>query len=311
MNKKGLIGVSLAVLFTAVSTVVIVYAKNTSDKYTKNVMKALTTNNNKISQEKGTKDEKTKKYKTFEIIDKRIPLVLHMRNMSEDEIPYVLSTNVESLKKNPKSQETTKEILQLKEFEEDYNNGFDIEIRSDSQTKEEKYVGKRLSISDAEAIEKAKEAIKYYTGENIDEIMSKDSLKAEITREEEPYAWGPDILVSFNNDNDKTYKDNIFVSISEVDGKVYAVNVMLGNYSKLKVDKNKVKAAAVNFLKHKGFGGNYTSITVDNEKSSIGIAEAKCKYEDGTEILLEFKISDYSIVSFAHYNLKTMKFINN
>jgi len=167
---------------------------------------------------------------------------------------------------------------------------------------------KLLNISDAEAIETAKAAIKNYTGVDMEKLIIKDGLKASIIRSNpSAYAWGTDILVSFD---DSKYQDNISVSISLADGKVYCVTAMTpyNTTNKYKIDESKVKEAALTFLTDKGFGANVKSIDFEDEKVSSGISGAKCLYEDGTEILLEFSGSNNAVVNFTHYNLKTMKF---
>jgi len=167
---------------------------------------------------------------------------------------------------------------------------------------------KLLDISDDKAVEISKDAIKYYTALDIEKVISRDGLKPYITRSNRPYAWGPDILVTFSKKGD--YRHNIAAIISAIDGKVYNVTALIGHYSETKYNEDKVKEAAATFLKDKGFGGHFTGITVDDEKISIGIVGAEALYEDGTQILMEFKASDYSIFNFTHYNKKTMKFAN-
>lgn len=250
MNKKGLLGITIAAALTVASTATVAFAGQASADSTKNVIKI-------------TSDQKS------------------------------TEKNAETASKGSNVKVT-----------------FDINSSQKAAENSSKANVKLLDISDAKAIQMAEAAIKYYTGTDVEKVMARDGLKPYITRYNSQYAWGSDILVMFNGNSNT--KDNIFASISAADGKIYNVTAMTDrDYSKTNIDENKVKQAAAEFLNTKGFGSNFQSITVDNEKVSAGLVGAKALYEDGTEILIEFKSSDYSVVNFTHYNMKTMKFLTN
>jgi hypothetical protein len=147
---------------------------------------------------------------------------------------------------------------------------------------------KTLNISDAQAIQTAKDAIKYYNGVDVDKVTSRDGLKTAIDRVKSL----DDIIVTFYSKH-----DDISATISTLDGKSYMANAMLGNYRKTIIDKNKVKEAAASYLKEKGFG-NFTSITVSNEKVPVGIVSASASYANGSVIYLEFEADNNSVISF-------------
>lgn len=277
MNRRGLIGITLALLLTISSTAIVAFASKNSASSTKNVVRVLSTSDKRGSLSKGAAAKIKTDTKKATKKDKLSKKSQSNKNVDNKKI----STNVtsENLKKDSKNNSSSNSKL--------------------------------LNITDEKAIEIAKDAIKYYTGVDMEKLINADGLKADIIRNnDETYAWGPDILVSFDNDK---HNDNIFASISTTDGKVYNVTAMVGSYSekKINVNENKVKDAALTFLKDKGFGSDVRSITVDDEKTSIGIIGAKCLYDDGTEILIEFNGEDNSVINFTHYNLKTMKFASN
>lgn len=214
------------------------------------------------------------------------------------------SQNADSSTKNIVKAPTDKEQTDIK----DYSIVGDTYAKNSSTENNDKTELKLLDISNEKATQIAKDAIKYYTGLDIEKVIKRDGLEPHIDRSYGPYAWGPNILVSFYKKGD--YRHNIVVCISAVDGKVYNVTAIIGWYPEVKYNDDKVKQAAASFLQDKGFGGNFTSLTVDDEKISIGIVGAEALYEDGTQILMQFKASDYSIFNFTHYNKKTMKFAN-
>lgn len=270
MNKRGLIGVILAVLLTISSTAIVAFASKNSASATKNVVKVVSTSDKRGSLSKGAATKVKTSAKKVTKKDK-----LSKKNQNNN-------------------------IVVNKKISADVTNG---NLKKDSKSN-----SNLLNITDDKAIQIAKDAIKYYTGVDMEKLISADGLKADIIRNnDEIYAWGPDILVSFDNDR---HNDNIFASISTTDGKVYNVTAMVGGYSekKINVNENKVKEAALTFLKDKDFGSDVKSITLDDEKVSIGIIGAKCLYDDGTEILIEFNGEDNSVINFTHYNLKTMRF---
>lgn len=277
MNKKRLLSITLVAALTVSSTAIIAYASQSSDSSTKNVVKVATDKDQTTSKDSTTKSVSL-------TIDTSTGEIYELQQMENGKklIDGIKSGKVVRVK--PES-----------------NN-----ISSSATENNSNSNNKLLDISDEQAVQTAKDAIKYYTGLDVEKVINRDGLKPYITRSNMSYAWGPNILVTFNSNSNT--QDNIFASISATDGKVYNVTAMIGKYSETKVNADKVKEAAASFLKEKGFGGSFTSITVDNEKTPIGIVGAKALYEDGTEILIEFKAEDYSVINFTHRNLKTMKF---
>lgn len=296
MNRKRLIGVIIAALLIVSSTAVIASARQISANYTKN--------NLKVVSDKENLDTKISNSKPSTIV---ISEGEHLDELTEQ----LKKMEDGTIKSTPES------IQILKNLIEDIKNGKvkSIRVRKADSTPNETAKdtenvsnAKLLNISDQQAINTAKDAIKYYTGLDVNKVIREHGLKPYVNRSNTSYAWGPDILVTFNSSSNT--KDNIFASISAVDGKVYNVTAMVETYHKVNIDTDKVKKAAASFLKSKGFGDNFKSITIDNEKTSAGIIGAKALYDDGTQILIEFKASDNSVINFTHYNLKTMKFAN-
>ncbi|MCC9296147.1 hypothetical protein LN736_14905 [Clostridium sp. WLY-B-L2] len=275
MNKKRLLTATLASVLIAASTAVIAFASQYSASSTKNVVK--------LAGDKENSTSKAAASKTVTLNTDTGEIILTDTDQAEltDELKKMENGTIRS---KPEAVQDLKNLIN--------------DIKSGKI--------KLLDISDEQAVKTAKNAIKYYTGLDVEEVIRRDGLRPYITRYNSPYAWGPDILVSF--DGEGNTKDNISASISAVDGKVYNVTAIIGRYPKVNIDNDKVNEAAASFLKDKGFGDNFKSIAVDNEKTSAGIVGAKALYEDGTEILMEFNASDNSVVNFTHYNLKTMKF---
>jgi len=313
MNKKGLIGLVLTVILIGSSTAVVSYASKNSASVTKNVVKVVS-DKEQIPVQKDTLDT-SKNISSKDVAamvnnDPRSHIVTKeelIKQLKEFEDGSVKTSpeNIKSLKDMLKKVENGEVIKAITIVENshksnDSNSPFGNDSKVDPSIK-------LLNITDDEAIKTAKAAIKDYTGVDMEKVIIKDGLKATIMRNNSAYAWGSDILVTFDGNK---HQDNIFVSISAVDGKVYCVTAMTPNNTttKYKIDENKVKEAALVFLKAKGFGANVKSIDFENEKVSAGISGAKCLYEDGTEILLEFSGSNNAVVNFTHYNLKTMKF---
>lgn len=321
MNKKGLLGITIAIALTVVSTAVVAFAGEASRDATKNVVKLVgdkkITENKIVAKNADTASEASAVKLVLSGNEQGIASVHD--GTSVNDMLKELNEQLQKLE-NGTIKSTPENIQNLKNLIEGIKSGrMKVVTRYTTQANvgnSQKTSGnnstsnvKLLNISDDKAIQMAEAAIKDYTGTDVEKVMARDGLKPYITRNNSQYAWGPDILVTFNSNSNT--KDNILASISAVDGKVYNVTAMAGgDYSKTDIDENKVKQAAAEFLNNKGFGSNYQNITVDNEKASGGLAGAKALYEDGTEILMEFKISDYSVVSFTHYNMKTMKFAN-
>lgn len=316
MNKKGILGITLAALLTVSSTAIIAFASQASENSTKNVVK-------EVSEEKGAAAKETKS-EDKELASRSRTVALDIGSGEAISFPGGVNAEEQINQLNDQLQKmengtikaTPEDIKGIENLISDINGGkvkFDYNTvvvvpnnTAKSAAENNNSNQKILNISDDQAVQEAKTAIKYYTGVDADKIINRDGLKPYITRNNSPYAWGADILVSFSSNSNT--EDNIFASISAVDGKVYNVTAIIGRYSTVNIDENKVKAAATAFLKDKGFGDNFTSIEVDHEKESAGIIGAKALYEDGTEILMEFKAEDNSVVNFTHYNLKTMKF---
>jgi uncharacterized protein (DUF736 family) len=310
MNKKRLLCVALTAVLTVTSTAIIAFASENSASTTKNVVKVAVASDKKV-----VPASKSATSERITITDTKVGIGYNGVGDKDDALNY-LTAQLEEMEIG-RIKSTPEEIQALKNFINDIKSGkmtiFHI-IKVPANSSQVKLViddnlnVKLLNISDAQAIQTAKDAIKYYTGVDVDKVINRDGLKPFITRTKSPYAWGPDILVSFNSNRNTS--DNIFAEISAVDGKVYNVTAMVDSYSKTNIDESKVKDAAISFLKDKGFGTNFTSITVDYEKVSGGIVGAKALYADGTEILMEFDADNNSVVNFTHYNLKTMKFEN-
>ncbi len=305
MNKKRLLCVTLTAVLLVSSTAIVAFADQTSAMATKNVIK-VTSDGNKVFQ----KDTDSKS--RYIIIDDSAGV--KFTSTANGNNPLASLNDQLQKMENGTIKSTPADIQSLKTLISDIKSGkvqSKVITVNNSQSSPENNNNtnvKILNISDNQAIQSAKDAIKYYTGVDADNIIGRDALKPYITRNSSPYAWGPDILVSFSSDSNTT--DNISASISAVDGKVYNVTAMVDIYYKTSIDENKVKAAAASFLKDKGLGDNFTSITVDYEKTSVGIVGAKALYTDGTEILMEFNADNNSVINFTHYNLKTMKFAN-
>lgn len=273
MNKKRLLTAALASVLIVASTAVVAFASQISASSTKNVVK--------LASDKENSTTKAAASKTVTLNTDTGEIILTDQAELTDELKKIENGTIRS---KPEAVQDLKNLIN--------------DIKSGKI--------KLLDISDEQAVKTAKNAIKYYTGLDVEEVMHRDGLRPYITRYNSPYAWGPDILVSF--DGEGNTKDNISASISAVDGKVYNVTAIIGRYPKVNIDNDKVNEAAASFLKDKGFGDNFKSITIDNEKTSAGIVGAKALYEDGTEILMELNASDNSVINFTHYNLKTMKF---
>ncbi|MFC0904669.1 hypothetical protein ACFHWD_08185 [Clostridium sp. MT-14] len=275
MNKKRLLTVTLASVLIAASTAAVAFASQYSASSTKNVVK--------LASDKENSTPKAAASKTVTLNTDTGEIILTDTDQAEltDELKKMENGTIRS---KPEAVQDLKDLIN--------------DIKSGKI--------KLLDISDEQAVKTAKNAIKYYTGLDVEEVIRRDGLRPYITRYNSPYAWGPDILVSF--DGEGNTKDNISASISAVDGKVYNVTAIIGRYPKVNIDNDKVNESAASFLKDKGFGANFKSIAVDNEKASRGIVGAKALYEDGTEILMEFNASNNSVINFTHYNLKTMKF---
>lgn len=168
---------------------------------------------------------------------------------------------------------------------------------------------KLLDISDAQAIQMAKDAIKYYGDVDPDKIINEYSLVADVYRSQADFGGNrPFIHVMFYNSNAQKIPYIIDAGISAVTGKIDGVNVNTldrGSFNNAPVDYSKVREATLNFLKTKGFGTNYESMALGGDMVSEGINGSVTQYADGTEVLLEFDNRNYSLTSFSLYNLKT------
>lgn len=314
MNKKGLIGLVLTVTLITSSTVVVAFASQKSASVTKNIVKVVS-DKKEISVQKDTSDTSINIVKQdIAVKDNTKPrshiltkeeLVNQLKEFEDGGIkasPETIKFIKDTLKKVENG-----DVISVATVEVNGQTGNDSNSIYGNNSKVDPNI-KLLNISDEEAIKTAKAAIKNYTGVDIEKVISKDGLKASIIRNNGTvYAWGPDIMVSFDGGK---HQDNVFAIISSLDGKVYSATAMTSDntINKSKTDESKVKEAALEFLKDKGFGSNVKSIDFENEKVAMGISGAKCLYDDGTEILLEFRGSNNTVVNFTHYNLKTMKF---
>lgn len=302
MNKKRLLGFTIATLLIVSSTATVAFASRNSISSTKNVVKTASVKNDNSTKEVSENDKKNQKGSK-----------LVTKEELEDQLKKFQDG---TLKASPEAIENTKDMIKRIENGEkiyalfSYNTQCNIPSGIEENNVQTNSNIKLLNISDDEAIGIAKDAIKKYTGLDIERVIKEDGLKASVIRNNnKAYDCGPDIVVFFNDDKQQ---DNIFAIISAVDGKVYTVTAMTprNKQDKANINKNEVKSAALEFLRINGFGTNVKSIDFDNEKISIGISEVKCLYDDGTEILLEFSGSNNSIVNFTYYNLNTTKFSN-
>lgn len=315
MSKKRLITLILTVSLVFSSTAVIAFASQKSADTTKNVVKVAgdkveTTVKDSISESSITKDESKN---LISVLDET---TINATLTKEELNQRLRDIEDGKMKASPETIKKIRDIIKVIETAENVQSvKAEVKTKSDQVSNPIKeYTAKvdsnvkLLNISDAQAIKTAKDAIKNYTGLDIEKVIIKDGLKPTIFRNSSIYAWGPDIMVNFYN---KKTTDNIHVSISTVDGKVYGVTAILPSDTsgKAQVDKSKVREAALRFLEDKGFGVNVKSITFNDEKVSIGLSEVKCLYADGTEIMIEFAGVNNSVVNFTHYNLKTMKFL--
>jgi hypothetical protein len=307
MNKKRLFCVALTAVLTVSSTAIAAFASQTStNTTTTNVAKVAVASDKKAT----TASKSATLANTTSINDTKTGAGANDAGDKAESKPVEVNTTQTTPENNVNTNANTN-VNANTNANANGNANANTNTNVNTNTNINTNVNSNINpgnISDAQAIQTAKDAIKYYTGVDIDTVISRDGLKPYITRSNSPYAWGPDIMVSFYNNSN--YSDNISASISTVDGKVYSVNAMIGRYAVTSIDENKVKDAAISFLKDKGFGTNFTSITVDYEKVSVGIVGAKALYADGTEILLEFDADNNAVVNFTHYNLKTMKFMH-
>jgi|GEM_PF-3251587 hypothetical protein len=313
MNKKRLLCVALTAVLTVSSTAIVAFASQTSTNTTTNVSKVAVASDKKAK----TASKSATLANTTAINDTKTGAGANDAGDKAESKPVEVNTTQTTPENNVNTNANANANANVNTNNTNTNanvnantNG-NANVNTNTNANANTNVNTNINpgnISDAQAIQTAKDAIKYYTGVDIDTVISRDDLKPYISRSNSPYAWGPDIMVSFYNNSN--YSDNISASISAIDGKVYSVNAMIGRYTRTSIDENKVKDAAISFLKDKGLGTNFTSITVDYEKVSVGIVGAKALYADGTEILLEFDADNNSVVNFTHYNLKTMKFMH-
>lgn len=187
-------------------------------------------------------------------------------------------------------------------------------------------IDKFVDISNDQAIQIAKQTIKNMFGADVDkegfteahvyrpENFDK-SLKKSHIQIYHMVGGNPSIEVEFDIPNNP-YPKNVFsiaqVKISLVDGKIRAVEFHKQMYSMLKdeaqYDENKVKNAAIKFLKDKGFETNYKNITLNprtNTNKLNGITCVWFDYPDGTSISLNVDIINYQVYGYEKYKTPT------
>lgn len=175
---------------------------------------------------------------------------------------------------------------------------------------------KLMNISDQEAIEKAKKAIKTEFGVDVDAAGFTNVITPLRVTDPTRDAYkleGPTISVGFwkpDGTQFGTKKSDIFndarVSISLVDGKVNAVSFVDGINKKAKVeyDENKLKGVAEEFLKEKGLRTDFKAIRNVGRSQYVPIASVAFDYGDGTGERVCINLQNYKAYGFSPLNYK-------
>lgn len=153
------------------------------------------------------------------------------------------------------------------------------------------------NISDDQAIQIAKKALKDYLGVDIEAKIKTDGLKSTVNGSRDR------IMVSFQKGNDQKEMPEASVEIVKKDGKARLViwrgNRENGENKEYSYDAAKVKQLAENYLKKMGLDKGIKSVTAGDQMKYRGIFTAECSYTDGSTIDLDFYGKDYSLVSYV------------
>lgn len=183
-------------------------------------------------------------------------------------------------------------------------------------------VDKFLDISNEQAIQTAKQAIKSMFGVDTDEARltkvevyrpgdgsNKDS-KISAMKAYHMLGGNPSIYVEFVEPNPESAEyvwNNAEVQISLLDGKVRAgkcynkLDVRLN--SKAQYDDNKLKTTAEQFLKDKNFDTNYKSVKTGGPGTckALPVTDVYFDYPDGTTIRETIDIVNYKVCEYEKY----------